>query len=480
MNVTYSPEDNKIRLYVGRVSHEDYLELRKAGYVATPRQDCDFVATWTPQREDLARQYLEDGEDIGDEDYSCLERSADRAERFECYRDKRASEAGASADAFEAGPKVFGNQNRARAERQAVKHDRSRTYAVSQWSKAEYWQRRTQGVIAAALYRAKPEVRRGRILEIEKLLRGATSQRWIDHLNMRLIYERGMLENEGGSASEVEMEVGGFLSGRQIYKINRSTVTGRVVSVGLLRPNSSKIGIYNIERLAADVYRAPTDAEREAFAKATAERKAAEKATKAPALKLINPTDEDAQRLQDLWNERAAVGRSKYDNSEVSTVWRMTQAQYSERSKGEYGPAGTVAVGETGNAIRHRSRDRVNVFKIRVGSPGSLYRASRVIVLTDKPQTQIPWKAIEDARKGQPTEESLFHRLGDIAKISGLSWYPSDPEQVRLFDDARYVGWTYHDSQSQFGFTEKGMEAYRRWNEVSTGDAAKQLETVQS
>src|SRR5205085_963543 len=106
---TYSPEDNKLRLYVGRVPRDEYEALRKEGWTSTPKQDCDFVATWTPAREDRALSYLEEGEDIGDEDYSPEERAADRAERFSEYRDKRRAEAGGFADQFEAGPSVFGH-----------------------------------------------------------------------------------------------------------------------------------------------------------------------------------------------------------------------------------------------------------------------------------------------------------------------------------------------------------------------------------
>ncbi len=46
--VTYSPEDNKLRLYVGRVPRDEYLRLKANGFISTPKQDCDFVATWTP------------------------------------------------------------------------------------------------------------------------------------------------------------------------------------------------------------------------------------------------------------------------------------------------------------------------------------------------------------------------------------------------------------------------------------------------
>ena len=81
-SATYCLDDDKIRLYVGRVPRSDYDELRAAGFVATPKQDCDFVAVWTPRREDLALSFLDDDDDIEPEHYSPEERAADRAERF--------------------------------------------------------------------------------------------------------------------------------------------------------------------------------------------------------------------------------------------------------------------------------------------------------------------------------------------------------------------------------------------------------------
>jgi hypothetical protein len=164
---TYSAEDNKLRLYVGRVPRADYERLKAAGFYSTPKQDCDFAAHWTPAREDLAMEFLDEGEDIGDEDYSVTERAADRAERFEGYREKRTGEAMGHADTFESGPAVFGHQNEARAQRQADKHDRHKHKALSQWSKASYWQHRTAGVISHALHKANPSVRRGRIKTLE-------------------------------------------------------------------------------------------------------------------------------------------------------------------------------------------------------------------------------------------------------------------------------------------------------------------------
>lgn len=169
--VTYSPEDDKLRLYVGRVPRNEYDELRAAGFVSTPKQASDFVAVWTPRREDLAREYLADGEDIGDESGTMADRAADRAERFAGYREKRAGEAHDHADRAEASPSVVGHQSRDRAERVARRIERTQSLAVSQWSKAEYWRARTAGVIGNALHRLDARTRRGRIDTIEAELR---------------------------------------------------------------------------------------------------------------------------------------------------------------------------------------------------------------------------------------------------------------------------------------------------------------------
>ena len=169
-SATYCPEDNKIRLYVGRVPRDEYLRLRSEGWTSTPKQGCDFVATWTPERYETAQAYS-DGGLIDDEDQSPAERAADRAERFGGYCDKRTTEATGHADRFDAGPSAFGFQSKARAERAAARHDRLANYATDAWSKAEYWQHRTAGVIGHALHLCKPGVRMGRIKELEAELR---------------------------------------------------------------------------------------------------------------------------------------------------------------------------------------------------------------------------------------------------------------------------------------------------------------------
>lgn len=465
---TYSPEDNKLRFYPdARLDSDVYARVKAAGFRWAPKQELFVAPKWTPGREDFL---LELCGDIGDEDYSALDRSADRAERFGSYRDKRRAEAGDHADNFDGGPAAHGYQSQARAERAARRHDRQRTSAISQWSKAEYWQERTAGVISHALYKAKPGVRRKRILRIESELRGevasytpahdpplvsihrgwddeepsphvwvgpkgrggqwvkvaslearkSRSTRWVAHYELRLAYERSMLEAEGGSAAEVEMEPGGFFGNHQICKVNKSPATGRVVSVGIWGPHPWRTDgqgkpimgprTVNIERFGADAYRAPTDDEREAYRTTQSARRAASKQGKG-APKLLNPTDEDAQRLQAIWNARGAALHTKHrrhcpDPYNPTECRRMTQAQYSAISKGSYSVCETVAVCVDGYRPRN-SKPAEIAFRIRKRFAGGSWtgQADAVVIITDKPQKPLPldWEAVENPAQERAT-----------------------------------------------------------------------------
>jgi len=86
-SATYSPEDNKLRLYPAyRLPKDEYDRLRAAGFKWAPRQELFVAPMWTPQREDLL---IEMAGEIGDEDTSLVDRAAERAERFGEYSDAR-------------------------------------------------------------------------------------------------------------------------------------------------------------------------------------------------------------------------------------------------------------------------------------------------------------------------------------------------------------------------------------------------------
>jgi hypothetical protein len=421
---TYCPEDDKIRLYVGRVPREEYLALRSEGWTSTPKQDCDFVAVWRPAREDTALSYAGY---IGDEDQGPEDRAADRAERFTMYRDKRTNEAHGFADTFDAGPAVHGYQNQDKADGAAKRHNRQRDNALTQWSKAEYWQTRTAGVISNALYKSSASVRRGRVLKLEASARKDwISDRWEDHYTLRIAYENQMLESAGGSAACIEMVPGGFMGGYQVHRVHKSNVTKQVVSVSVMAPDGtfgyswqrhndgkSHIQKVNIQRCGEGIYREPTPEEMEDFKVVKAGLQAKTKKVNAGKPKLINPTLEDAQRLQDALNAKTQSDidcRSGSFKRELkpSTVRQMTQAHYSANSKGDYAAFSAKFLREGAELARtqfgyaHQKTAARAVCKVRVGPSNNepdgygMYTANSVIVITDKPQKSLPsWEVSE-------------------------------------------------------------------------------------
>ena len=547
---TYCPEDNKLRLYVGRVPRAEYEALRAQGWTSTSKQDCDFVATWTPARRDMALSYAGF---IGDEDQSPAERAADRAERFAGYRDKRTTEATNHADRFDSRPSVHGYQSQAKAERATARHDRIADRACDSWSKAEYWTHRTAGVILHALHRSTPAVRMGRLKTLEaeqrKLLSGleeaakryelwrkisqmtdpekqtaaairfaggngchfygykhprpdsvtnshikangsslytlltmeadpitgaeacalyfarhvdpqspqwneTPSAEWQRHLMMRLGYENQMLEAEGGRAGFLEMVPGGWIGSRQIRRVNKSNVSGRVVSVevmGTFRGFTKESGYkieetkpcpvnIEVERLPADSYRPPTPEDIETLNATLAAEKAAR--PKVDACPLVNPTDEDAERLVALWNEKRRQTheeRNSYKSPEARAshsalfkpceIQRITQAVYSAASKGSYARAETrelcslgrlkernVFYDYSGQAERAAERGPA-VCKIRATG----FDPVHVIIITDKPQKPLPeavWEKYNPTPKVEtlpaPTPEAVATFQGDL------------------------------------------------------------------
>lgn len=518
---TFCPEDNKLRLYCGRVERDEYLRLKAEGWKSTPKQDCDFVAVWTVGREDTALDYGQGF--IGDEDQGPAERACERAERFQNYQQKRLNEAKGFADSYESKDTLHGYQSQAKADRAAQKHDRLGDKACSQWSKAEYWQSRTAGVISNALYKDNAGLRMSRIKKLEASLRkynkelkeyqeafnvwkelseqeaseshskrvllfagsygscGGSymhpraaelegrisehktslysllsdpkdpitakeacelwtanrlspdddkrgSNRAIQHLKNRIAYENQMLEGQGGRLEQVDIQKGGKMGKFIIAKVNKSPATKRVTSVMIYAPAVNSGNAYqdradikgtkysamqvNTERYSPDSYKAPTEESLQELKEILKEIKESKKeAPKKPSL--INPTMEDAQKLQDLWNARtkAAIIEKysqeyfeKHSPEATQKVLELTQAQYSANSGGSYSRLETKEINT--ELKRHHWNSKYDiVFKLRLApSSGSfsMFAPNRVIVITDKPQKSFP-VAIEEEKKEEPT-----------------------------------------------------------------------------
>jgi predicted RNA methylase len=175
ISATYSPEDDKIRLYASsRLNKETYDRVKGAGFRWAPKQDL-FYAVWSPKAEDLATELA--GE-IEDEDKSLVDRAEERAERFEGYQEKRAADAERARDAVAAiadnipfgQPILVGHHSERAARRDAEKIESGMRKAIKLWETSEYWQSRAAGALAHAKYKELPAVRARRIktLEAEK------------------------------------------------------------------------------------------------------------------------------------------------------------------------------------------------------------------------------------------------------------------------------------------------------------------------
>ena len=171
-SATYSPEDNKIRLYCAfRLDDDLYQQVKSAGFRWAPKQDL-FFAFWSPKAEDLATELA--GE-ITDEDTSLVDRAEQRAERFEVYSDKRANDAESAysagmaiADNIPLGqPILVGHHSEKKARKDAEKIERSLEKAVKMWDTSEYWKRRAAGAVSSAKYKERADVRARRIKKLE-------------------------------------------------------------------------------------------------------------------------------------------------------------------------------------------------------------------------------------------------------------------------------------------------------------------------
>jgi uncharacterized protein DUF3560 len=176
-SATYSPDDNKLRLYAsGRLPAELYARVKAAGFSWAPKQDLFVAPMWTPGREDLL---LELCGEIGDEDTSLADRAEQRAERFEDYSEKRGADAvrareavAAIADNIPLGqPILVGHHSERHARKDAERIENGMRRAVKMWETSQYWTQRAAGAIRHAKYKERPDVRARRIKGLEAELR---------------------------------------------------------------------------------------------------------------------------------------------------------------------------------------------------------------------------------------------------------------------------------------------------------------------
>lgn len=124
----------------------------------------------------------------------------------------------------------------------------------------------------------------------------------------------------------------------------------------------------------------------------TARRKSSSTKTAVP---LINPTLDEATRLQTQWNQQAAERHQKrhVGSMEFNEPREITQALYSANAKGSYSPFSTISLDGNGDKIYHphRSESKTAVCRVRVfNGSASLYAPQAILVLTDKTHKPLP------------------------------------------------------------------------------------------
>lgn len=151
---TYDPDDNKIRIYSGRVEQELYDELKRLGFNRAYKQGC-FYATWTPAREDAALALCSE---IDDEDSSLFDRAEERSGRFATYSDnaeQRAEAAIKASDNAVAGipfgqPILVGHHSERRHRKAVEKARREADKMVEEVDRRDYWAYRAKSVLRHA------------------------------------------------------------------------------------------------------------------------------------------------------------------------------------------------------------------------------------------------------------------------------------------------------------------------------------------
>lgn len=170
---TYSPEDNKLRLYVrGRLDSEEYARVKAKGFKWAPKQALFVAPMWTPEREDFLLSLVDE---IEDEDTSLVDRAEDRADRFTEYREKRTNEAQEAqqtashiSERFAGGqPILIGHHSEKKARKDQEKMDNHLRKTIKLWETASYWKRRAAGALRHAKYKELPGVRARRIKGIQ-------------------------------------------------------------------------------------------------------------------------------------------------------------------------------------------------------------------------------------------------------------------------------------------------------------------------
>lgn len=499
-SATYSPEDNKLRLYpLCRLDDETYQRVKAAGFKWAPRQELFVAPMWTPAREDLC---LDLAGEIDLEGTTLAERAEAKAARLDELSRKRLADSNAfhrAADQigkrFEGGqPILVGHHSEKRARKDQEKMHRAMDNALRAYKLADYWSYRASGVERHAAMKGSARVRANRIKTLLSELRGiqrsvnfsakalrlweeidamedqekrkaaalhyagaysqdgsfaprdtwnrldkgeistdeaialgiemhsdperaAHRERWLSHILGRLGFERselGEVSRFDGELTAVILQGFARTHGADKPKATRSEA-GWILQSPVPLPRHLAEG--EKMELGEDGWR---DLMQSAgYAVEIREAVKRDRPKQAP---LINPTMEDAERLQAMWNDRERAKKDAYEEKNGSyradftgsTVRAVRQETYSANAGGTYSKCETIELNKSGQKI-WRSRgfqqeDQEAVCRVRVtwgdGKSGYTgFKADSLVHLTDKPAKPLPLKWPEPEKPASEPQE---------------------------------------------------------------------------
>lgn len=187
---TYSPEDNKLRLYASsRLDTELYARVKAAGFKWAPKQELFVAPAWSPEREDLC---IELAGEIEAEESTLAERAEAKADRLETLSIKRRQQANAFSRAahdiserFAFGqPILVGHHSERRARKDRERMDSNMRKAVEADKAAGYWLYKASSAQRHANHKNRDDVRARRIKTLLADLRDL--QRKINHAAVAL------------------------------------------------------------------------------------------------------------------------------------------------------------------------------------------------------------------------------------------------------------------------------------------------------
>ena len=236
IQATYSPEDNKIRLYAdARLDDETYARIKAAGFKWAPRQELFVAPSWNVPREDLA---IELAGEIEPEEMTLAERAQAKSDRLADIADKRAEQANAFRNAarniserFAGGqPILVGHHSERKARKDKERMLSADSNAVKASQAVGYWLYRAESVERHANFKNNPRTRAKRIKTLLADLRGYQREINDAHKNIELWHK---LKTD----KQIELGAGSFtLCNTELsYQLSQGEVTHAEVKARMIK-----------------------------------------------------------------------------------------------------------------------------------------------------------------------------------------------------------------------------------------------------